>query len=1235
MKVRINVNDVDEPPLNWNTAFTLVKATTDGAFIRGTPPDMSGRPPISDYDVRYCKTSPGPCDDANDSHWTEVLYIGAPTPNNNGQVELQVAGLEETDTHYKLQVRAGSHEGYNNWTPSLTFSTVGTLSFANNANISDMRPFVRENINKTLPGRARGGSDPYRYTLSAAWQPAGPPPGITLHPTNRKLSGQAAASQSKTEYRYVMTDRAGATAELRFHITVRPVAPKEVSAHGGHEQVTLTWNDPDDADVNLYQLSVYDGAWQDLAVVENDSLRDPQAPPDEDDPGSFLDLAAVEDNSSGVARLAATVTGLTNGQTYDFRLRALATGAGEAAISNPSDRVSGEPTANVLPLVSPAGPVSINIGGKAHLGSDIGDAFTVTDDNHDLLAWRLEGPDANLFDIHRSDWTTARIVASTPLEYQTPRSHTVTVIANDGFGDSNAVTVNITIREVGDVRNPEIGTADAPSVKGASSASLNVTWKPTSNQRYGYAEAPPTTYYDVRYCRVSSSCDHKQVDHTKAGYDWSHAEHTGTDTFVNIGGLQKGAEYEVQVWGGDRDGVGAWSEPGFGTPGDITDTPPAPHAPIVWASTSHMLGVAWSEPANAGPSIMDYRIAYRKYEKGVPTPWFYYHISDAATTSVFIGEDARLFAVNSNGEVSTTLAFTYRNQGGIATTAQEPDEETFTFTVHAHDGYGGSAAAPVTVVITGEAEAPANKEPVNKEPADDAPACNVEAGTPALPWTVSGIGYAECAVAPYSVSRQIIHFTSPVSGRIIITNTTPEGNADVRLKASDGKNVYENLVDRISAGNESNAEVEAGKGYALILLGSFDEQTITAAVRTEDGSPPPADNRAPVFAEGSGATRAVAENTASGTDIGAAVSASDADGDALTYSLGGADAASFAVGAATGQLGVLEPLDHESRASYSVTVTAADPQGATASIGVTISVTDTDEPPGKPDAPAVSSASSSGLSVSWNAPDNTGPAVTGYDVRYREGASGAWADAGHTGTATAVVIMGLEADTVYEVQARVASAEGTGPWSDSGQARTEADDANAPAITDVSVSHPATATLGDTVAVTVSVTGDVAAGGKPYRWVRQSNGNSWSTGFSSRAFQGWPTSPGTRSWEVFVTGSDGVEYGSGVFSITWEDPASAPPQGPAITDVSVSHPATAKVGETVVVTVSVTGEVAASGKPYRWVRVSNGNVWLTDSSSRRFQGWPTSPGTRTWEVFVTGSDGVEYGSGQFSITWQN
>ena len=60
--------------------------------------------------------------------------------------------------------------------------------------------------------------------------------------------------------------------------------------------------------------------------------------------------------------------------------------------------------------------------------------------------------------------------------------------------------------------------------------------------------------------------------------------------------------------------------------------------------------------------------------------------------------------------------------------------------------------------------------------------------------------------------------------------------------------------------------------------------------------------------------RMVAENTAAGTDIGDPVAAKDVDsGDSLTYELGGADAADFAIDAGTGQISTSAALDYETK----------------------------------------------------------------------------------------------------------------------------------------------------------------------------------------------------------------------------------------------------------------------------------------------------------------------------------
>ena len=82
----------------------------------------------------------------------------------------------------------------------------------------------------------------------------------------------------------------------------------------------------------------------------------------------------------------------------------------------------------------------------------------------------------------------------------------------------------------------------------------------------------------------------------------------------------------------------------------------------------------------------------------------------------------------------------------------------------------------------------------------------------------------------------------------------------------------------------------------------------------------------------------MAENTPANQVIGSPVTATDADDDTLTYTLGGDDMASFAIDSATGQLMTLAALDFEMKASYSVEVTASDGTEE-ATITVTIMVT--------------------------------------------------------------------------------------------------------------------------------------------------------------------------------------------------------------------------------------------------------------------------------------------------------
>ena len=84
-------------------------------------------------------------------------------------------------------------------------------------------------------------------------------------------------------------------------------------------------------------------------------------------------------------------------------------------------------------------------------------------------------------------------------------------------------------------------------------------------------------------------------------------------------------------------------------------------------------------------------------------------------------------------------------------------------------------------------------------------------------------------------------------------------------------------------------------------------------------------NDPPAFLESGDVSREVDENTGAGEAFGDAVAAMDDEGDTLTYSLGGADAASFAIVATSGQLQTKAPLDFETLPNtYSVTVRVSD-----------------------------------------------------------------------------------------------------------------------------------------------------------------------------------------------------------------------------------------------------------------------------------------------------------------------
>ena len=195
-------------------------------------------------------------------------------------------------------------------------------------------------------------------------------------------------------------------------------------------------------------------------------------------------------------------------------------------------------------------------------------------------------------------------------------------------------------------------------------------------------------------------------------------------------------------------------------------------------------------------------------------------------------------------------------------------------------------------------------------------------------------------------------------------------------------------------------------------------------------------NATPAFPEGASTDRSVNENVGGGINVGSPVAASDADGarDVLTYSLGGADAGSFRIVPATGQIRTRDGVtyDHEARNTYSVTVETLDVHSATDRISVDIHIVDLGSVCAAPPRLRLNSGDG-GLTVRWTPlADQAGSAsVLGYEVERRDGAGGAWGNRQIIGgrATSNTTYTGLVNGRQYDVRVRPYGDEDACDWS--------------------------------------------------------------------------------------------------------------------------------------------------------------------------------------------------------------
>ena len=497
---------------------------------------------------------------------------------------------------------------------------------------------------------------------------------------------------------------------------------------------------------------------------------------------------------------------------------------------------------------------------------------------------------------------------------------------------------------------------------------------------------------------------------------------------------------------------------------DVDEPPGAPEAPTSSDSTINSVTIDWTEPDNTGPAITDYDVQYgtdgvswephdftgtgltttvtgldrgttyrfqvnAENDEGISDwsassshatkpnsqPTFSTGTSrvtieipedtpggtdigdpieagdgdrDTITYSLE-GDDMEMFAVDSTGQVRTksNTGFNY-----------EETPNSYNITVKIDDGEGGENTRDVTVNITDVLEPPGGT------------------GAPRLTGA-SSTGMTASWEAPDNRGPAIDRY---------------------RVRYGESADGPWRNPDHSGAGTTATLrDLTPGAQYWVRVQAHNDEgwgQWSDAARQTTGANNPPS------FQEtGPASVRSLPENTPAGTNVGPPVGATDVESPSLTYRLGGADAAHFQIVASTGQVqttaGAIYNFE-SAKTSYSLTVTATDGHDAETERPLIINITDVLEPPERPAKPDVTGATLSSLTVTWQEPENTGPPISDYDLRYRRSTTSPWTDAGSQGTARTTRLENLQQSQDYQVQVKAHNDEGASDWSDSATGRT-------------------------------------------------------------------------------------------------------------------------------------------------------------------------------------------------------
>ena len=585
------------------------------------------------------------------------------------------------------------------------------------------------------------------------------------------------------------------------------------------------------------------------------------------------------------------------------------------------------------------------------LGS-IGSAVAATDeDADDTLTYSLSGTDAASFDI---DTTSGQLQTNAALDYENKPSYTVTITVSDDGNLSNTITVTINITNVN----------EAPVFTDGE----NTTRAIAENTATDVAIEDPVEATDQ---------ENDTLTYTLSGIDAASFSIVSTS-----GQLQTNAALDYET-------KNAYSVTVSVSDGTLTDTI---NVTINVTDVAENRAPVFTEGEDTTRAIAENTAAGVNIGSAVSATD---QENDILTYSLS-GTDAASFdIVSTSGQLQTNAALDYETKQSYSVTISVSDG-TLTDTINVTINVTDVAENRAPVFTEGEDTTRAIAENTATDADIGAVVAATDDADDTLTYTLSGTNASSFSIVSTSGqlrTRAALNYEAKSSYSVTITvsdgtlsdtitvtiNVTNVNEAPVFTNGSSTtRTVAENTASSTNIGSAVSAtDVDVGTTLTYTLGGtnaaSFSivstsgqlktkaaldyetKQSYSVTINVSDGTLTDTitvtitvtnvNDVAPVFTDGENTTRAIAENTATDADIEDPVEATDQENDTLTYSLGGTDAASFSIVSTSGQLKTKAALDHESKSSYSVTVSVSDGNGGSDSITVRINVTDVNEAP--------------------------------------------------------------------------------------------------------------------------------------------------------------------------------------------------------------------------------------------------------------------------------------------------